>query len=78
MRFAKELVASVRCRRARSCVARRQDGRRVRAEEEKKLVAALATIGVDWSAPPRRRRREPRGLARRRRRAARQGGDASA
>ena len=24
----------------------------VRADEEKKLVAALQTIGVDWSAPP--------------------------
>jgi carboxyl-terminal processing protease len=53
MRFAKELVSSVTASQRERLVA--GAGRlvaKVRAEEEKKLVAALSQIGVDWSAAP--------------------------
>ncbi|MBX3157855.1 MAG: PDZ domain-containing protein [Deltaproteobacteria bacterium] len=52
IRFAKELVGSVSASTRPKLVA--GAGKlisRVRAEEEKKLIAALGTIGVDWSAP---------------------------
>jgi carboxyl-terminal processing protease len=52
MRFAKDLVSSVTASSRPKLVA--GAGKlvaRVRGEEEKKLVAALATIGVDWAAP---------------------------
>src|SRR5262249_11060778 len=53
MRFAKDLVSSV----AASTRPKLVNGankivQRVRGDEEKKLVAALNVIGVDWSAPP--------------------------
>jgi carboxyl-terminal processing protease len=53
MRFAKELVSSVSASQRDRLVG--SAGRlvaRVRGEEEKKLVAALGVLGVDWSAPP--------------------------
>jgi carboxyl-terminal processing protease len=53
IRFAKQLVSSVSAATRPKLVA--GAGRivvGVRADEEKKLVAALRTIGVDWSAPP--------------------------
>ena len=55
MRFAKEVVAGVSmpvASRPRMVTAAAKVVARVRADEEKKLVAALQTIGVDWSAAP--------------------------
>jgi carboxyl-terminal processing protease len=52
MRLAKEIVAGNSIpSRPKLVTAAKKVVERVRAEEEKKLVAALATIGVDWSAP---------------------------
>ncbi|HET7504682.1 MAG TPA: MXAN_5808 family serine peptidase [Kofleriaceae bacterium] len=53
MRFAKQLVSSVSASTRPKLVA--GAGKivaSVRGDEEKKLVAALSAIGVDWSAPP--------------------------
>jgi carboxyl-terminal processing protease len=53
IRFAKQLVSSVSASTRPKLVA--GAGKivaSVRGDEEKKLVAALQTIGVDWSAPP--------------------------
>ena len=53
IRFAKQLVSNVSAPTRPKLVA--GAGRLVqaaRADEEKKLVAALQTVGVDWSAPP--------------------------
>jgi carboxyl-terminal processing protease len=51
MRFAKELVSSVNASSRPKLVAgATRLVARVRGEEEKKLVAALGTIGVDWTA----------------------------
>ena len=53
MRFAKELLASVPPgTRPKLLAAGAKTIARLRAEEERKLVAALSQIGVDWSAPP--------------------------
>jgi carboxyl-terminal processing protease len=53
MRFAKDLVSSVTAsQRERLVAGAGKLVAKVRADEEKKLVAALAQIGVDWSAPP--------------------------
>lgn len=53
MRFAKELLGGASgAQRPRLVKAADRIVARVRAEEEKKLVAALATIGVDWAAAP--------------------------
>jgi carboxyl-terminal processing protease len=53
MRFAKELVAGTSiASRPKLLATAGKTVQRVRAEEEKKLVAALAQINVDWSAPP--------------------------
>jgi carboxyl-terminal processing protease len=53
MRFAKQLVASVSASTRPKLVAGAGKlVQAVRGEEEKRLVAALATIGVDWTAPP--------------------------
>ena len=54
MRFAKELVSSVTASTRPKLVAgaHASSSRRSAADEEKKLVAALAKIGVDWSRPP--------------------------
>lgn len=53
MRFAKQLVSSVNSpTRPKLVAAAVKLVQTVRVEEEKKLVAALQTIGVDWSAPP--------------------------
>ncbi len=53
MRFAKELVSSVSSStRPKLVLGASHIMSRVRAEEEKKLIAALGTIGVDWSAAP--------------------------
>jgi carboxyl-terminal processing protease len=52
MRFARDLVASVRASsRPRLVLGASGLVARVRADEEKKLIAALAQIGVDWAAP---------------------------
>ncbi|MBA3458958.1 MAG: PDZ domain-containing protein [Deltaproteobacteria bacterium] len=52
MRFAKELVSSVPgATRPKLLAAAGKLVIRVRGEEEKKLVAALGTIGVDWTGP---------------------------
>lgn len=52
MRFAKELVAGLTiASRPKLLAAASRTIQRVRADEEKKLVAALAKIGVDWSPP---------------------------
>jgi len=53
MRFAKQLVASVSASTRPKLVAGAgKIVQSVRGEEEKKLVAALQTIGVDWSGAP--------------------------
>ena len=53
MKLARELVAGVSISSRPKLVASANKViQRVRAEEEKKLVAALSTISVDWSAPP--------------------------
>jgi carboxyl-terminal processing protease len=53
MRFAKQLVSSLAAATRPKLIAGAQKiVQSVRADEEKKLVAALQTIGVDWSAPP--------------------------
>jgi carboxyl-terminal processing protease len=53
MRFARDLVASVKApTRPRLVLGASGLVARVRADEEKKLVAALGQINVDWSAPP--------------------------
>jgi carboxyl-terminal processing protease len=53
MRFAKELVSTVSASTRPKLVAgANRLVARVRGDEEKKLVAALSTIGVDWSAAP--------------------------
>jgi carboxyl-terminal processing protease len=55
MRFAKEVVSNVSvpiATRPRVIAASGKVVAKVRAEEEKKLVAAMQTIGVDWSAAP--------------------------
>ncbi|HSD86165.1 MAG TPA: MXAN_5808 family serine peptidase [Kofleriaceae bacterium] len=52
MRFAKEIVSGVSAStRPRLVAGAGKIVQKFRAEEEKKLVAALSTIGVDWSAP---------------------------
>lgn len=52
MRFAKDLVSSVQTSTRPKLVAAAQKlVAKVHADEEKKLVAALSTIGIDWSAP---------------------------
>jgi carboxyl-terminal processing protease len=52
MKLARDLVANVSISsRPKLVAAANKVIQRVRAEEEKKLVAALSTIGVDWSAP---------------------------
>jgi carboxyl-terminal processing protease len=52
MRFAKELVSSVSSSsRPKLAVGAQKLVTRVHAEQEKKLVAALAKLGVDWTAP---------------------------
>ncbi len=52
MRFAKELVSSVTSpSRPKLAAGAQRLVTRVRAEEEKKLIAALDKIGVDWTAP---------------------------
>jgi len=51
MKFAKDLVSSVRtAARPKLVTAAAKLVQKVRADEEKKLVAELAKIGVDWSA----------------------------
>ncbi|HWU86764.1 MAG TPA: MXAN_5808 family serine peptidase, partial [Kofleriaceae bacterium] len=54
MRFAKEVVSSVGpvANRPRAVTAATKTVNRIRAEEEKKLIAALQAVGVDWSAGP--------------------------
>ncbi len=53
MRFAKDMLAGTSMpSRPKLLAAAAKTVARVRADEEKKLVAALGTIGVDWSAPP--------------------------
>lgn len=54
MRFAKEVMSSLgtTANRPRAVAAATRVVNRVRAEEEKKLITALQTIGVDWSAGP--------------------------
>jgi len=53
MRFAKQLVAGVSASTRPKLVASASKiVQSVRADEEKKLVAALQTIGVDWAAAP--------------------------
>jgi carboxyl-terminal processing protease len=53
IRFAKQLVSSVAApTRPRLVAGAGKIVQSVRAEEEKKLVAALQTIGVDWTAAP--------------------------
>jgi carboxyl-terminal processing protease len=53
MRFAKEMVAGTSfASRPKLLSSANKVVARVRADEEKKLIAALSTIGVDWSAPP--------------------------
>jgi carboxyl-terminal processing protease len=53
IRFAKQLVSSVSAStRPRLVAGAGKIVQAVRAEEEKKLVAALQTIGVDWTAAP--------------------------
>ncbi len=52
MRFAKELVAGVTMPSRPKLLAQASKVvQRVRGEEEKKLIAALSQIGVDWTAP---------------------------
>ena len=53
MKFSKEVLASVAAgSRTKMIAAASRTVARLRAEEEKKLTAALAKLGVDWSAPP--------------------------
>jgi carboxyl-terminal processing protease len=53
MRFAKQVVASVAAaNRPRLVAAAAKVVAKVRAEEEKKLIAAMQAIGVDWSPAP--------------------------
>jgi len=53
MRFAKEMVAGTSfSSRPKLLASATKVVARVRGEEEKKLTTALATIGVDWTAPP--------------------------
>jgi carboxyl-terminal processing protease len=53
IRFAKQLVSSVSApTRPRLIAGAGKIVQSVRAEEEKKLVAALQTVGVDWTAAP--------------------------
>jgi carboxyl-terminal processing protease len=53
MRFAKELVSTVSASTRPKLVAGANKlVQRVRGEEEKKLVAALSVVGVDWAAAP--------------------------
>jgi carboxyl-terminal processing protease len=53
MRFAKEVVSSAGvANRPRLVAAAAKVVAKVRAEEEKKLVAALGAVGVDWSPAP--------------------------
>jgi carboxyl-terminal processing protease len=49
MRFAKELISTVSGNRLKLVAGSTKLVTRVRGEEEKKLVAALATIGIDWA-----------------------------
>jgi carboxyl-terminal processing protease len=49
MRFAKELVSTVSGNRLKLVAGSTKLVTRVRGEEEKKLVAALGTIGIDWA-----------------------------
>ena len=49
MRFAKELVSTVSGNRLKLVAGSTKLVTRVRGEEEKKLIAALSTIGVDWA-----------------------------
>ncbi|HEY5933892.1 MAG TPA: MXAN_5808 family serine peptidase, partial [Kofleriaceae bacterium] len=49
MRFAKELVSTVSGNRLKLVAGSTKLVNRVRGEEEKKLVAALSTIGIDWA-----------------------------
>jgi carboxyl-terminal processing protease len=52
MRFAKELVAGIATASRPKLIAHaNRQVAKVRAEEEKKLVTALAALGVDWSGP---------------------------
>lgn len=52
MKFAKEVVGSVNvASRPKVVTAARKVVERIRGEEEKKLIAELSKIGVDWSAP---------------------------
>jgi carboxyl-terminal processing protease len=52
MKFSKELLANVAAgSRPKMIAAAAKTVARLRGEEEKKLVAALAQIGVDWSGP---------------------------
>ncbi|MGE0551491.1 MAG: MXAN_5808 family serine peptidase [Kofleriaceae bacterium] len=52
MKLAKELVSSVATSsRPKVVAAANKIVQRIRADEERKLVAALSKIGVDWSAP---------------------------
>jgi carboxyl-terminal processing protease len=52
MKFAKEVVSSVNvAARPRVVTAAKKVVDRVRGEEEKKLIAELSKIGVDWAAP---------------------------
>jgi len=52
MKFAKEVVSSVNvAARPKVVNAARKVVERIRGEEEKKLVAELQKIGIDWSAP---------------------------
>src|SRR5690606_28040171 len=53
MKLSKEVLASVAAgSRTKMIAAAARTVARLRAEEEKKLIAALAKLGVDWSAPP--------------------------
>jgi carboxyl-terminal processing protease len=53
MRFAKEVVSNVgTANRPRLVAAAAKVVAKVRAEEEKKLITAMQTIGVDWSPAP--------------------------
>jgi carboxyl-terminal processing protease len=52
MKFSKEVLAGVAAgSRPKLVAAAAKTVARLRAEEEKKMIAALAQIGVDWSAP---------------------------
>ena len=53
MKFAKEVLASIGGgSRPKMVAAAARTVARLRAEQERKLVTALAKLGVDWSAPP--------------------------